>query len=124
MKPVMLEWVKKAEADFNSADLELGISGCRPNYDLICFLAQQCVEKYLKATSPEFGIDFPKVHDLTVLLDREPFGGAWRKSFNRLKGFTVEFRYSGEDAEGMDAAFAVKIAKSFRLAAREALDLA
>jgi HEPN domain-containing protein len=127
MKPVTLEWVKKAEADFESADLELGVTGRRPNYDLICFLSQQSVEKYLKATLQEYGIDFPKVHDLTVLLDfaldREPFWEAWRKSFNRLKGFAVEFRYPGEDAEGSDAAFAFKTAKSFRSIARETLDL-
>jgi HEPN domain-containing protein len=127
MKPVTLEWIKKAEADFQSANLEFGVSGRRPNYDLICFLSQQCVEKYIKASLQEYDLDFPKTHDLSILLDliliREPLWEAWRKSFNGLKGFATEFRYPGEEAEARDAEFAHRIATSFRLIAREAFAL-
>ncbi len=43
MKPITAEWVAKAEADFATMERE-----CRatenPNYDGICFHAQQCAE--------------------------------------------------------------------------------
>ena len=32
--------------------------------DTVCFHAQQCVEKYLKAFLVLEGIDFPKAHDI------------------------------------------------------------
>jgi HEPN domain-containing protein len=32
--------------------------------DTVCFHAQQCVEKYLKAFLVLEGIDFPKTHDI------------------------------------------------------------
>ena len=35
-----------------------------PNYDGVCFHAQQCIEKYLKAKLVEADIDFPKTHNL------------------------------------------------------------
>jgi HEPN domain len=47
MRPERAEWVAKAEADFASMQRENSVVQS-PNYDLICFLAQQCVEKYLK----------------------------------------------------------------------------
>ena len=63
MRPETAEWVAKAEADFASMRRETSVDQS-PNYDLICFLAQQCVEKYLKALLCEEGIAFPKTHDL------------------------------------------------------------
>ena len=47
MKPITGEWVEKAEADVRSARRELRVRD-HPNYDLVCFLSQQCAEKYLK----------------------------------------------------------------------------
>ncbi len=38
--------------------------------DTVCFHAQQCVEKYLKAVLVSEAIDFPKTHDLEELMDR------------------------------------------------------
>lgn len=49
MKPLTQEWVNKAEADFSSAQRELRARK-NPNYDAACFHAQQCVEKYIKAS--------------------------------------------------------------------------
>jgi len=37
------EWIAKAEGDFDVAQLALR-SDLRPNYDAVCFHAQQCVE--------------------------------------------------------------------------------
>ena len=48
MKPITTEWVSKAEGDFLLLERESLVTE-NPNYDGICFHAQQCVEKYLKA---------------------------------------------------------------------------
>lgn len=48
MNPITIEWADKAEGDFATAQRELDAAD-HPNYDAVCFHAQQCVEKYLKA---------------------------------------------------------------------------
>jgi HEPN domain-containing protein len=67
MKPLTQEWVEKAEGDFATAERELKVRK-NPNYDAVCFHAQQCVEKYLKARLQEEGIIFRKTHDLGALI--------------------------------------------------------
>jgi HEPN domain-containing protein len=57
MKPLTLEWVAKAENDFATALRESRVRK-NPNYDAVCFHAQQCAEKYLKARLQEAGIAF------------------------------------------------------------------
>jgi HEPN domain-containing protein len=52
MNPITLEWVEKAEGDFAAAERELAVV-VDPNYDAVCFHAQQCAEKYLKARLQE-----------------------------------------------------------------------
>ena len=47
MKPLTREWVKKAEGDFVTASREFR-SRSSPNFDAVCFHAQQCAEKYMK----------------------------------------------------------------------------
>ncbi len=69
MNPIAFEYVEKAEGDFATAERELGVT-VNPNYDAVCFHAQQCAEKYLKAQLQESGIRFGKTHDLTLLLWR------------------------------------------------------
>jgi HEPN domain-containing protein len=48
MKPLTLEWVEKGEGDFVTARRKLRALRA-PNYETVCFRAQQCAEKYLKA---------------------------------------------------------------------------
>ncbi len=48
MKPETVEWVAKADADLDTANREVVVT-YSPNYDAVCFHAQQCAEKYLKA---------------------------------------------------------------------------
>jgi HEPN domain-containing protein len=48
MNELTAEWVDKAEGDFDTARRELRVRH-RPNYDAVCFHAQQTAEKYLKA---------------------------------------------------------------------------
>jgi len=48
MKPLTSEWVEKAEGDLATAKREIRVRKA-PNFDAVCFHAQQCAEKYLKA---------------------------------------------------------------------------
>jgi HEPN domain-containing protein len=60
---VIREWVNKAENDLKTAVHTLEMEDdCFT--DTVCFHAQQCVEKYLKAFLVLEGIDFPKTHDI------------------------------------------------------------
>lgn len=67
MNPAVAEWVSKAEGDFLTAGRELRARKS-PNYDAVCFHAQQCAEKYLKAVLQENGKRIPKIHFLFELL--------------------------------------------------------
>ena len=68
MNPLANEWISKAEGDFNTAQRELAAEEMS-NYDAVCFHAQPCAEKYLKARLVEADLGFPKTHDLGALLD-------------------------------------------------------
>ncbi|MCK6621531.1 MAG: HEPN domain-containing protein [Calditrichaceae bacterium] len=126
MKPITLEWVAKAEGDFAMLERE-SRARKNPNYDGICFHAQQCAEKYIKARLCEAGIEFKKIHDLVSLLDKvrgvEPMWETFRQHLAYLSGFAVSFRYPGESADKTMALDARKRCRLFRRAAREALGL-
>jgi len=68
-------------------------------FDAICFHAQQCVEKYLKAWLTEQGVDFPKTHDLEALaklcLPFLPELQSLMDDLRFLTSFAVEIRYPG-----------------------------
>jgi HEPN domain-containing protein len=101
MKPKVKEWVAKAEGDFY--DVLRGVRARKhPNYDGVCFHAEQCIEKYLKARLIAADLDFPRTHDLTRLLDLvlplEPLWEVYRSDLNLLASFAVEYRYPGESA--------------------------
>ena len=57
---VAREWMTKAENDLKTAVHTLDLGEECPT-DMVCFHAQQCVEKYLKAVLVLDGIDFPKL---------------------------------------------------------------
>jgi HEPN domain-containing protein len=63
------QWVARAEEDLLNAEHTLGLREKCP-VGTVCFHAQQCAEKYLKALLTCRGIAFPKTHDLVVLLNR------------------------------------------------------
>src|ERR1035441_6136638 len=69
MKPSTREWVAKAEEDYLAA-LDLARRRKRPLWSGVCFHAQQCAEKYLKARMEEAGLAVPNA-DLDVLAKRE-----------------------------------------------------
>src|SRR2546425_8181134 len=101
MRPDTAEWTKKADADFLSMTREMNAVKDL-NYDLVCFLAQQSVEKYLKALLCENSVPFPKTHDLNELAALFPHRLGWPEEFRamiaRLDRYGVEFRYPGASA--------------------------
>jgi HEPN domain-containing protein len=126
MKPLTAEWVEKAEWDFLSAQREAR-RRARPNRDLICFLSQQCAEKYLKALLVQNGIEFPRIHDLEIVLDLSlpvaPHLEKFRAQLASLTDHAVEFRYPGETATGEVAKTAFADCRAVRKEIRKILRL-
>jgi len=126
MKPIVAEWVAKAEGDFATLERECR-ARARPNYDGACFHAQQCAEKYLKARLASTGLPTPKVHNLTALLDRlrseEPLWEFYRADLAFLSVFAVSVRYPGDSLGRNDALDALRRCRRFREGARASLGL-
>ena len=126
MKPVTREWVRKAEGDFATAQREMRARKA-PNHDAVCFHAQQCSEKYLKARLQAAGRPFAKTHDLVALLDLllpvEPLWETLRPGLRALTVFAVDVRYPGERATKADAREAFKFCRLVRRNARLSLGL-
>jgi len=126
MKPMTSEWVAKAESDFAVMQRESQVQDY-PSYDAICFHAQQCAEKYLKARLCEADIGFGKVHDCVALLEQtlqlEPDWECFREDLAYLSDFAVAFRYPGESADDVAAKDAQRRCKKFRQAVRKMLGL-
>ena len=93
--------MSKAAADLQTAKREARVRR-NPNFDAVCFHAQQAVEKMLKARLASMCRDIPRTHDLAQLLDRlldaEPLWASWRPALDELVAYAVEFRYPGEMA--------------------------
>ena len=89
-------WIKKAENDLITAKHSLTISP-EPPFDTICFHAQQCAEKYLKAFLTYYEIPFEKTHNLPSLIE---LATKRDETFNQiieigefLMPYAVEIRY-------------------------------
>ena len=118
MQLLTTEWIAKAEGDLTTARRELRARKA-PNYDAVCFHAQQCAEKYLKALLQEAAIPFGKTHNLSLLLDllheRYPTLELLRPSLAILNAYAVEYRYPGESAEKEVARSSVKLAHEVKV---------
>ena len=125
MNPLTLEWVENAEEDY--VVVQLLHQGQNPVYNAICFHAQQCVEKYLKAWLQEANIPFPRTHDLKELLNlivpTIPIWRAWQADFSKLSEHAVDSRYPGKFATADDTAHAMRICDEVRQSIREQLKL-
>lgn len=77
---VVREWIIKADHDLTAAAQILKLGKAAP-VEIVCFHAQQCVEKYLKAMLVYRSIPFPKSHDIRVLMALVP-----RRSRPALEG--------------------------------------
>ena len=118
-------WVEKAEHDLKNAEHTLTLGDDCP-IDTVCFHAQQCVEKYLKALLVFYGIVPPRTHNLRVLMQavcaRGPFNVAVEEVLS-LSRYPVESRYPGDwDPIGReDAERAVDVARAVRSVVRALL---
>lgn len=125
MKPTTKEWVDKAEGDFSVAQLLAAQE--EPSYDHICFLSQQCVEKYLKACLQEADIFFPKTHLLPALMDlllpTEPNWDSLQPKLKSLSAYAVDYRYPGASATKDIAEEALRDCTSARTVIRQYLGL-
>ncbi len=118
MKKIVEEWRQKAEGDFFTAQRELAAVQF-PNFDAVCFHAQQCLEKLLKAALIQQNIVPPRTHDLYQLhLLLQPVCPGWQPEIADLRYLTragVDFRYPGEAADREEAEGALEICSRLRL---------
>jgi HEPN domain-containing protein len=118
-------WISKAENDLRNAEHTLTLQENCP-FDTVCFHAQQCAEKYLKALLLKAGSEPPRTHDLRLLLQRLPSTSAALFRMNdmvELNRYSVEARYPGEwePISRAEAEQAVTLARAIRAAARDLL---
>ena len=123
MNPLALEYVEAAEMDYRVAPREFVSRD--DVYNLVCFHAQQCVEKYLKAFLTESGVAFPRTHDLVELLalasQRLSELMPLADEMDILSRYAVQVRYPGRRLKQQEAARAVGSMGRIRLALRRRL---
>ena len=125
MKPETQEWIDKAEGDRKVARRE--INAVDPVWNVVCFLAQQCAEKYLKGFLEEHNIAFLKTHDLLVLLNSS--GGllsdldSLRPQLAHLSTFGIATRYPGTQADKQAAENTIQTTEATRTVVRTKLGL-
>lgn len=121
----VLQWIKKAENDLLNAEHTLNLGENCP-VDTVCFHAQQCAEKYLKAWLVFCSEETPRTHDLIILLQQTEQDGLmgvdaeWLFPLNR---YNVEARYPGDwgPIDRSEAEDAVGYARKVRDSVRNAL---
>ena len=93
-----------------------------PVWDGICFHAQQCAEKYIKAFLEEQTFAFHKTHDLVGLMDLSggllPELAPLRSQLAHLSTFGITTRYPGVQADQYAADEALKTAGETRTIVR------
>jgi HEPN domain-containing protein len=126
MNSIVDEWLEKAEGDFRTTEREARVRKA-PNYDAVCFHAQQCAEKYLKAFLTQRQIPFRPIHDLEVLLNLvipvSPDLELARDLFLLLNDYAVDVRYPGESATKEEARAAVKAVRTVRALIQQKLGI-
>jgi HEPN domain-containing protein len=122
---VLREWLAKADNDLTTAAHTLTLGKDCPT-DTVCFHAQQCVEKYIKALLVFRATPFPKTHDiheLRALLPPKLRPQLESKVQERLTEYAVLLRYpdAGRDPPFAEARKAVAIARRVRSEVRKHL---
>jgi HEPN domain-containing protein len=122
---VIREWLGKADNDLLTAAHTLTLGAECPT-DTVCFHAQLCIEKYLKALLVFRATPFPKTHDigaLRALLPPRFRPKLDRKAQKRLTDYATVSRYpgSGPDIPLTEARQAVALARRIRKEVRKRL---
>src|SRR3974390_420206 len=117
MNDTVKKWIDKADRDLATAGRELAAIE-QANYDAVCFHAQQCIEKLMKALLIQLDLMPTKTHDL-AFLDQllAPVCLGWSSPSDALRflsGAAVAFRDPGESADREEAAQAFDIATPMR----------
>ncbi|HZU41746.1 MAG TPA: HEPN domain-containing protein [Terriglobales bacterium] len=108
--------VEKAEEDWRAVEIPMRAEEELPA-SAICFHAQQCVEKHLKAWLTSRGVLFPKTHDLAQLVDLlpEPFDLRLnQQEQDALTAYAVGTRYASRTVGIEETREAVQIARAAR----------
>lgn len=117
MNAAVRAWIDKAEGDFRVATRELAVAD-EAAYDAVCFHAQQCVEKLLKAVIVLRDLDPPHTHNLLELADLvRPLHPGFNIDSKDLRYLTrggVAFRYPGESATAAHSSTALSICTRLR----------
>ncbi|MFA0782082.1 HEPN domain-containing protein [Fervidibacter sacchari] len=125
MKPETQELVNLAEGDWAAAQWQRQAPSLVPH--VVCFLAQQSAEKYMKAFLEEHSISYPRTHDLVELLDLsgnllselQPF----RAELAALTQYAVLPRYRSVVLTQQEVDEALRIAERVRTTIRAKLGL-
>jgi HEPN domain-containing protein len=115
---VAKEWIAKAENDLKTAVHTLKLGKECPT-DTVCFHAQQCIEKYLKALLICHSIAFPKTHDISVLMTLVPARLRPKIDARQQKNLTeyatvIRYPDAGTDISLAEARKAVALARRVR----------
>ncbi|MGQ9638813.1 MAG: HEPN domain-containing protein [Thermodesulfobacteriota bacterium] len=99
LKELVKNWIRKAENDLKTAKDEIKTEN--PATDTVCFHAQQCAEKYLKAYLVFHQKHFKKIHNIAKLVELckeidENFDKIFGFGASNLTVYAVEIRYSDE----------------------------
>ncbi len=121
----VVKWVEYADQDLQLAKHALGMMEPCP-YRLVAYHAQQCGEKYLKAFLVWRGVDFPRTHNISTLLELCDPQTGWLTTLidaERLTPYAVLARYPGEDepVKRDEAHQAIQWAEQIRRMVRKAL---
>ncbi|MBN1287344.1 MAG: HEPN domain-containing protein [Anaerolineae bacterium] len=109
-------WIEKAEQDYQMAYAAMQMETSL--FDMVCFHAQQCVEKLLKAFLVQRQVFFPKTHDLKEIYELcRPAGFDLvldEADLDRLSDYAVLIRYPNASATPADAEFAIAFMDAVR----------
>jgi HEPN domain-containing protein len=123
---VAQEWTSKGDNDLKNAVHTLKLGKDCPT-DTVCFHAQQCVEKYLKAFLVALEKPFPRTHDVESLISLMPKDvrlGLTVEEQRRLTEYATVLRYPGpyEAIPLTEAKQAVKLAQRIQRKIRKLLE--
>jgi len=95
-------WLKKAANDLKTAEHTLTLPEGECPFDIVCFHAQQCAEKSLKAFLTVQGVNFERIHELGQLLQMCTTAPDLIQELDEvdcLTPYAVEARYPDEGEE-------------------------
>lgn len=126
LNPLTQEWIRRGEAGYVTVQ-QLLLAEDPLLYNIICFHAQQCIEKYLKAWLQEANMPVPRTHNLEELLalivPTLPAWSDWQPDLKIITKYAVESRYPGDPVTVENTQHACSVCEEVRRAVRTQLKL-